>query len=213
LTTAFDHRRSACGAGPARRPHRPGSDNPLRVGPGARLIGLIAQAFSALYFSSDVLEAMQGRFSDIQLWLTLMAEAVVPVFVVGLAVVQRPRLERFGELSALAYAYSFVFFTGTVVYALVNDTKDYRSLTRELGALMLIHGAVMVIAGTGFGLAVLRARLLPTWTAVAVIVGVVLVALAQSMPASMQLIAAGVRDLGFAGMGAALLTTAQRARA
>ncbi|MDQ1488576.1 MAG: hypothetical protein QOJ23_1090, partial [Actinomycetota bacterium] len=49
------------------------------------------------------------------------------------------------------------------------------------------------------------------WTAVAVMVGVVLVALAQSMPDSMQLIAAGVRDLGFAGMGAALLTTAQRA--
>jgi hypothetical protein len=69
----------------------------------------------------------------------------------------------------------------------------------------------MVIAGIGFGVAVLRARLLPTWTAVAVMVGVVLVALAQSMPDSMQLIAAGVRDLGFAGMGAALLTTAQRA--
>jgi hypothetical protein len=35
--------------------------------------------------------------------------------------------------------------------------------------------------------------------------GVVLVALTQRMPEGVQLVAAGVRDLGFAGMGAAIL--------
>jgi hypothetical protein len=36
-------------------------------------------------------------------------------------------------------------------------------------------------------------------------VGVVLVALTQGTAEGVQLIAAGIRDLGFAGMGAALL--------
>jgi hypothetical protein len=80
---------------------------------------------------------------------------------VGLAVAQHPRLGRVGTLSALAFAYAFVFFTGTVVYALVNDTTDYSALTNEVGASMVFHGAVMVVAGVGFGDAVIRARVFP----------------------------------------------------
>ena len=41
-------------------------------------------------------------------------------------------------LSALAYAYSCVIFAGTVVYALVNNTKDYQTLSEELGAVMIV---------------------------------------------------------------------------
>ena len=171
----------------------------------ANVIGLGALAFSALYFLSDVIEIVQGGFSGVQLWLTLLAEAAVPIFIVGLAVAQRPRIGRLGEYSAFAYAYSYVFFTGTVVYALLNGTTDYATLSDRLGPLMIVHGAVMVIAGLGFGYAVLRARLLPAWTAVALMVGVILVAAAQDLPAGVQLTAAGVRDLGFAGMGAGLL--------
>jgi hypothetical protein len=175
------------------------------VGPGAKVIGLVAVVASALYLLSDVVEAMQGGFSVGQLWLTLIAEAAVPVFVVGLAVVQRPHLARLGLLSALAYAYSFVFFTGTVVYALVNATEDYAALTDQLGAAMVIHGAVMVFAGLGFGYAVLRARVLPGWSAAALMTGVVLVAVTQDLPEAVQVVAAGVRALGFAGMGVALM--------
>jgi hypothetical protein len=57
---------------------------------------------------------------------------------------------------------------------------------------------------------VLRAKLLPAWTAVALMVGVILVAAAQGLPAGVQLTAAGVRDLGFAGMGAGLLRRASQ---
>ena len=114
--------------------------------------------FSALNFVSDLIEAQQGGFSDGHLWLTLVAEATVPIFIVGLALAQRPRIGRLGMWSALAYAYSYVFFTGTVVYALVNATKDYATLSDDLGAVMIVHGAVMVDAGLGFGYAVLRAR-------------------------------------------------------
>ncbi|MCU1376330.1 MAG: conserved rane protein of unknown function [Actinomycetia bacterium] len=190
---------------PDRGTSGPGPIIPWHVGPAAKLVGLLTLVASLLYFASDVIEARQGRFSDRQLWLTLVAEAAVPIFVIGLAVVQRPRLGRLGELAALAYAYAYVVFTGTVVYALVNNTKDYDALAKELGAVMTIHGAVMVVAGLGLGFAVRRARLLPAWTGVALMAGVVLVALAQGLPEGAQLVAAGVRDLAFAGMGVALL--------
>ncbi len=70
---------------------------------------------------------------------------------------------------------------------------------------MTIHGAIMLLAGLGFGYAVIRARVLPAWTGAALMVGVVLVVLTQGTAEGVQLIAAGIRDLGFAGMGAALL--------
>jgi hypothetical protein len=36
--------------------------------------------------------------------LTLVAEAAIPVFVIGLYVVQRPQIERLGRIIAVAYA-------------------------------------------------------------------------------------------------------------
>jgi hypothetical protein len=71
---------------------------------------------------------------------------------------------------------------------------------------MLVHGAVMVIAGLCFGIGVIRAGVLPRWTGVVLVAGVILVSLSQNLPEGPQLVAAGIRDLGFAGMGAALLS-------
>src|SRR4029453_17295964 len=110
-----------------------------------------------------------------------------------------------GVPAPVGYTYSYVVFTGTVVYALVNDTQDYETLTDQLGPVMTVHGGLMVVAGLGLGYAVLRARTLPAWTALALMAGVVLVAVPQTMPEGAQLAAAGLRDLGFAGMGAAML--------
>ncbi|MDX6374071.1 MAG: hypothetical protein QOD98_3059 [Nocardioidaceae bacterium] len=203
---------SPCPAGGAATPLRPGRRQPRpepggRIGPGATVVGTTALVFSALYFLSDVVEVVHGGFSVGQLWLTLAAEAAIPMFVVGLAILHRRRLGRLGLVSAAAYAYSYVVFTGTVVYALVNHTEDYEALNDHLGTLMTAHGAIMVLAGLGFGFTVLRTRLLPAWTGLSLMVGVVLVATAQGLPDGAQLVAAGVRDLGFAGMGAALLRT------
>jgi hypothetical protein len=184
----------------------------LRDTPIATPVGLVALAFSALYLASDVVEAIQGGFSDRQLGLTLLAEAAIPVFVIGLFLVQRPQIGRLGLFSATAYAYSYVFFTGTVVYALVDGTGDYSALSHDLQPWMTIHGTIMVLAGLGFGFAVIKARILPAWTGVALMVGVVLVALAQTLPGGPQVLAAAVRDLGFAGMGAALLRPAPYGR-
>jgi hypothetical protein len=92
-----------------------------------------------------------------------------------------------------------------VVYALVDGTGNYTALSHDLQPWMTIHGAVMVLAGLGFGLAVIRAKVLPRWTGIALMAGVVLVSLSQALPEGPQVLAAGIRDLGFASMGAAIL--------
>ncbi|MEA2483284.1 MAG: hypothetical protein QOC55_1231 [Thermoleophilaceae bacterium] len=180
--------------------------------PSGRVLGLAAVAFSLLYLISDGVEALQGGFSRPQLWLTLAAEAAVPVIVVGLYRAQRPQIGRLGRVSAITYAYSFTFFTATVVYALAARSPDYRALSAALQPWMTLHGALMVFAGIGFARAVVRAGILPRWTGAALAAGVVLVAAAQGAPEGVQVLAAGIRDMAFAGMGLALLRAPARAR-
>jgi hypothetical protein len=170
----------------------------------ALVIGLAAIVFSLLYWVSDLIEADQGGFSEGQLWLTLIAEAAIPPIVVGLWWVQRERLGRLGTIGAFAYAYAYVFFTFTVVYALVDGTPDYDALTDDLGIWMTLHGAIMLLAGIGFAVAVARARVLPAWTGYTLAVGVALVVATQGAGDGVELVAAAVRDLGIGAMGAAL---------
>src|SRR5687767_6769809 len=88
-------------------------------------IGVAAVVFSGLYFASDVLELVHGGFSTPQLVLTYLAEAAIPLFVLGLYAVQRPHIGRLGLLGAVGYAYAYVFFTGTVLLALVDRSADW----------------------------------------------------------------------------------------
>ena len=98
------------------------------------------------------------------------------------------------------------FSTGKlVVYPLIHDVPDFDTLSEIFGIWMFLGGAVMVFAGLALGWATIRAEVLPRWSAVALMAGVVLVAATQGAPEGIQLVAAGIRDLGFAGMGAALL--------
>jgi hypothetical protein len=66
------------------------------------------------------------------------------------------------------------------------------------------------MTGSAFGLAVIRAGVLPCWTGAALIAGVILVGVSSVLPAIAQTASAGVRDLAFAGMGAALLPSRGR---
>lgn len=159
-----------------------------------------------MYFVSDVLELAHGGFSNPQLLLTYVAEAAIPVFILGLYVVQRPQIGTLGLLGAIGYAYAYVFFTGTVLLALVDQPTNWDALVGELGPWVTIHGLVMVVAGSAFGIAVIKARVLPRWTGMTLIAGVVMVALSSALPGVAETISAGVRDLAFAGMGVFLLT-------
>jgi hypothetical protein len=177
------------------------------------LVGLAAVVFSALYLISDLMELGQGGFSTSQLVVTYIAEAAIPLFVLGLYAVQSPRIGRLGLLSAVLYAYTFVYFTGTVTYALVERTSDWQSLKQRLGLWLTIHSILMVVAGVGFGIAVIRARVLPRWTGATLIAGMVLMVATVGLPAAAQTASAGVRDLAFAAMGAALLAPIVRRNA
>jgi hypothetical protein len=169
------------------------------------LVGMAAVGFSALYFVSDLVEFAQGRFSTPQLALTYLAEVAIPLFVIGLYAVQRPRIGRLGLFGAVGYSYTFIFYSGTVVVALANRTRDWDALVVQFGPWVTVHGALMLIAGSAFGLAVIRAGVLPRWTGVVLVAGVILVGVSSVLPAVAQTASAGIRDLAFAGMGASLL--------
>ena len=160
---------------------------------------------TAVYFLSDVLEASQGGFTTVQLWLTLAAEAVLPAVVVGLYQVQRPQIGCLGRYSAAAYAVAYLYFTCTVIYALAHGTPDFTALNQALNPAMTVFGTVMVTAGIAFGAATYHARVLPGWTGPALALGVVLVVATPGLPVAVQLAAIGVRDLAFIGMGIAAL--------
>ena len=174
-------------------------------GPLTPVLGAAAVVFSALYFLSDVLELVEGGFSTPQLLLTYGAEAAIPVFVLGLYAVQRPHIATLGLVGAVGYAYAYVFFTGTVLLALVNQSPDWDALVGDLAPWVTVHGLLMLAAGSAFGVAVVRAKVLPRWTGQTLVAGVALVALASFLPAPVQVLCAGVRDLAFAGMGLSLL--------
>jgi hypothetical protein len=77
---------------------------------------------------------------------------------------------------------------------------------------MTIHGALMVFSGFAFGFAIVRAGVLPRWTGVALVVGVVSIAVSSTLPDAVQTASAGVRDLAFGGMGLSLLIARRRLR-
>jgi hypothetical protein len=176
------------------------------------VIGVAAVAFSALYLLSDVIELAQGGFSTAQLVLTYISEAAIPLFVIGIYAAQRPSIGRFGLLGAVGYAYTFVFFTSTVVFALVQHTSDWNALKNQMGGWIAVHSVLMVVTGLVFGYAVVRAGVLPRWTGALLMFGMLSMVAAAALPDVVQTVAAGMRDIAFAGMGAALLGVARRER-
>jgi hypothetical protein len=176
-----------------------------------RLVGSAAVAFSVIYVLSDLIELVQGGFSTVQLLLTYAAEAAIPLFVPGLWAVQRPLIGWLGLAGAIGYAYSYVFFTGTVLYSLVAASRDWTDLLSHVDPWMTVHGAVMVAAAVCFGIAVARAGVFPRWTGYALAAGVVLVAATNTLPDPVRTVAAVIRAAAFIGMGAATLRMDGRA--
>ena len=183
-------------------PRRDDTNADLRL-----VVGLAAVGFSALYVISDLIEVAQGGFSTFRLVLTYLAAAAIPLFVIALYAMQRPRIGRLGLFGALAYAYSYVFFTTTVVYALAAGTPNWHALGKVFGAWMTVHGLIMVVGGLAFGLATLRAGVFPRWTGVCLMAGVVLVAAAAGLPNLTRTAAEAVPAAAFIGMGLVLLNS------
>ncbi len=170
------------------------------------VVGLATIAFTAVYLISDLIEVAQGNFSIFRLLLTYAGEAAIPLFVLGLYAMQRPQIGRLGLLGAAAFAYSYVLFTGTVLYALIAGTPNYHALTKVFGAWMTVHGLIMLFGGLSFGLAVVRAGVLPRWTGICLMVGVAFVVAASGLPNFARTVAETVPATAFVGMGFALLS-------
>jgi len=162
---------------PRREPAAGGSDL-------AALAGIAAVVFPLVYVAAEFLEVAQGNFSTARLALTYIGEAGIVFVPLGLYAVQRPRIGRLGLYGALAYAYSFVFFTSTVVYAFAAGSKNWAAVTRVFGGWLVLHGAIMVAGGVAFGVAVIKAAVLPRWTGACLMAGVVLVAATAGMPSA-----------------------------
>lgn len=183
----------------------------------ARVVGWAAVVFSVVYVLSDVIELAQGGFSTVQLVLTYAAEAAIPLFVPGLWAVQRRwaivgiRVGALGLAGSIGYAYAYVFFTGTVLYSLIEHSRDWTDLLAHVEPWMTVHGAVMVVAGVCLGIAVARAGVFPRWSGYALAAGVVLVAATNSAPDPLRTVAATIRAAAFVGMGVASLRLGGRA--
>ena len=169
------------------------------------LVGGAAILFPAIYLISDLVELTQGDFSIMRLSLTYVGEAGFPLFVIGLAMLFHDWIPPWATMGALAYAYSFVFFTSTVVWAIVARTPNWAALDSDFGWWMTIHGAVMVVGGVAFGAGIARTGALPPWTGWTLTVGVLLVAAASGSGDLARTVAAALPDVAFAGMGIALI--------
>jgi hypothetical protein len=176
------------------------------------IVGVAAVVFPAVYFISDLIEVAQGSFSTFRLIMTYIGEAGFPIFVIGIYATQFQRLGRLGLFGAVAYAYSYLFFTSTVMYALIAKIPNWTALTKAFGPWMAVHGAIMVAGGMAFGFSIVRATVMPRWTGVCLIVGVVLVAAAAGLPNAERTVAASLPDIAFVGMGIALTRSALKSR-
>jgi hypothetical protein len=179
------------------------------------LVGSGALVAPALHLASDVLEWISGGFSPLQLSLTYLGFLLMPVLLVGLYAVQRPGISRVGLLGALLYGGAFVYFAHTTLYALQEHISDYATLLARLGGLYALHGVVMIAGGLLFGLASLRARVLPPWAPAVFLAGIALNLLVGllSVPAIMQTLGSTVRNIGLMAMGTALLRAPSRRNA
>jgi hypothetical protein len=171
-----------------------------------RVTALAAIVVPSVYLASKVVETLEGgEFSDLRLVLTYLGEAGLPFVLLGLWAVQRPAAGGAALLGSVLYAYAFVFFTGTVVYALAADAPDWPAVVDRFGPWLTVHGVVMVAGGLLFGLGVARAGVLPPWTGVTLAVGVVLVALTSPAPDAARALAAALPNVALVAMGWSVL--------
>lgn len=165
--------------------------------------------FPALYVLSDAMELAAGGLYTAQLWVTYLAEAAVPFFMLGLDAHQQPRAGLLGLLGAVAYGASFVGFSATVLYPLVSGMRDADQVFAAFGPIYTAHAILALVGGLMFGASVLRARVFPAWTGVAVIAGLLLslALIALELPEAIQTAGTALRSAGFMGMGITCLRT------
>ncbi|NJR56576.1 MAG: hypothetical protein HC768_19730 [Acaryochloris sp. CRU_2_0] len=161
----------------------------------------------ALHIISDVLEWTSGGFSRFQLLINYLGFLPIPFLMLGLYVLQRPKIGWIGLLGAILYSVAFIYFTHTTLYAFEESIPDYEMLWQHLGGVYTFHGGLMFADGLLFGLAALRANVLWRGAVVLFLIGIILnlVLSLFPLPEILQIAGSTVRNLGLMGMGVGLM--------
>lgn len=171
------------------------------------LVGMTAIVAPLVHSLTDVIEWVSGGFSVTHLWANYVAFMLIPSMVIGLWAMQWPKIGWLGLLGALFYGFSFIYFTHTTQYALLQHIANYQILCEQLGLVYTVHGALMIIGGVCFGVATYRAGVLPRWCTVVFLIGIglnLILALIQ-VAELWQTLGSALRNLGLIGMGGYLL--------
>ena len=173
------------------------------------LVGISAIAVHFLHILTDLIELING-FSSLQLIFTYIAFLFMPFVILGLYAVQWPKGGWLGLIGIVLYVISFIYFSSTAIYAIIkikNEISNYEIIYRELGAIYIIHGGLMVIGGILFGFSIIRANILPHITGVLLIAGLLINAIISFLPINpgFQIIGSIIRNIGLIGMGISLI--------
>ena len=171
------------------------------------VIAITAIIAPTLHFVSDVLEWISGGFSRTQLLINYIGFLPTPFLMLGLYAYQRPRIGWFGLIGSVLYGVAFVYFAHTTLIALEEAISNYEMLLRKLGGVYTFHGGLMVVGGTMFGIASLRAKVLWQSAISLFMVGIILnlgVALLP-LPDILQILGSSARNLGLIAMGVSII--------
>jgi hypothetical protein len=159
-----------------------------------------------LHILSDLLELMNGGFSQIQLLINYAGFLPMPFVILGLYTIQRPRIGWLGAIGSLLYSIAFIYFTHTTLYALEESIPNYEILWQKLGYVYTWHGGLMVVGGILFAFDSLRAKILPRVAVLIFLVGIILNLSLTFLPLAdiWQTLGSFVRNLGLIIIGFSL---------
>lgn len=171
------------------------------------MIAITAIVAPGLHLLSDILEWVNGGFSQLQLLLNYIGFLPMPFLMIGLYAVQCPKIKWFGLLGSVLYGVAFIYFTHTTLYALAESMPDYETLWGKLGGVYTFHGGLMIAGGLLFGLAALRANILWRGAVILFLVGILLNLILGLLPLPdiVQIVGSSARNFGLMGMGIGLM--------
>lgn len=98
-----------------------------------------------LYIFTDIIELIQSGFSGIQLILTYSAMAGAAIFLPLAGYSCSASLRIIYNVSIFLISLSFVFFSGTAVYAFGGTVSDYGAVISGLGTIYYAHGVFLTV--------------------------------------------------------------------
>jgi len=172
-----------------------------------RVTAISAIAASVVYTVTDIWELYLGGYSQLLLVSNYVAFVVLAFSMFGLFAAQRPYIKGIGFLGTVLFAWSFIYFSHTSLYAIENQIRDYETLWQQLGLVYTLHGVMMVIGGLMFGVATYQLAIFPKWASGCFLVGIfcnLLFALI-AVHELWHILATVFRNVGLVGMGFYLL--------